>query len=232
MAKNNSLNYKVLVVDDEEDIADLIKVNLESEGYQIEVAYNGLEVLPRIEKNQPNLIILDLMLPGIGGMDLCKKIKEKYKIPVIMVTAKTSETDVVLGLELGADDYIKKPFSTRELTARVRSVLRRANSNEDLDKMVSITVGKVHLNATAHKVFIEDKEIELTLIEYKLLYMFMSNPGVAFSRDKLLDRIWGKDVFVTDRTVDVNIKRLRDKLLSEKDKLETIRGIGYRFRDA
>lgn len=232
MAKNNSLNYKVLVVDDEEDIADLIKVNLESEGYQIEVAYNGLEVLPRIEKNQPNLIILDLMLPGIGGMDLCKRIKEKYKIPVIMVTAKTSETDVVLGLELGADDYIKKPFSTRELTARVRSVLRRANSNEDLDKMVSITVGKVHLNATAHKVFIEDKEIELTLIEYKLLYLFMSNPGVAFSRDKLLDRIWGKDVFVTDRTVDVNIKRLRDKLLSEKDKLETIRGIGYRFRDA
>jgi DNA-binding response OmpR family regulator len=232
LAKNNSLNYKVLVVDDEEDIADLIKVNLESEGYQIEVAYNGLEVLPRIEKNQPNLIILDLMLPGIGGMDLCKRIKEKYKIPVIMVTAKTSETDVVLGLELGADDYIKKPFSTRELTARVRSVLRRANSNEDLDKMVSITVGKVHLNATAHKVFIEDKEIELTLIEYKLLYLFMSNPGVAFSRDKLLDRIWGKDVFVTDRTVDVNIKRLRDKLLSEKDKLETIRGIGYRFRDA
>ncbi|NCN10574.1 MAG: response regulator transcription factor [Leptospira sp.] len=232
MSKNSSFKVKVLVVDDEEDIADLIKVNLESEGYQIEVSHNGLDVLPRIEKNQPELIILDLMLPGIGGMDLCKKIKEKYKIPVIMVTAKTSETDVVLGLELGADDYIKKPFSTRELTARVRSVLRRSNSNEELENMVSITIGKIHLNATAHKVYIEENEIELTLIEYKILYLFMSNPGVAFSRDKLLDRVWGKDVFVTDRTVDVNIKRLRDKLLTEKDKLETIRGIGYRLRDA
>jgi DNA-binding response OmpR family regulator len=232
VSKQNLSKSKILVVDDEEDIADLIKVHLEGEGYNLDVCHNGLEVLPRIEKNQPDLIILDLMLPGIGGMDLCKKIKEKYKIPVIMVTAKTGETDVVLGLELGADDYIKKPFSTRELTARVRTVLRRASQSEDLENMVSITHGKIQLNATAHKVYIDNQEIELTLIEYKLLYLFMSNPGVAFSRDKLLDRIWGKDVFVTDRTVDVNIKRLRDKLLSEKEQLETIRGIGYRFRDA
>ncbi|WCL48960.1 response regulator [Leptospira sp. GIMC2001] len=232
MGKNDNIKAKVLVVDDEEDIADLIKVNLETEGYSIDVCHNGLEVLSRVEKNQPDIIILDLMLPGIGGMDLCKKIKEKWNIPVIMVTAKTGETDVVLGLELGADDYIKKPFSTRELTARVRTVIRRAANKEDLEKMENIAIGKISLNATAHKVYVENQEIELTLIEYKLLYLFMSNPGVALSRDKLLDRVWGKDVFVTDRTVDVNIKRLRDKLLTEKDKLETIRGIGYRFRNA
>ena len=233
MSKTKAANYKILVVDDEEDIADLIKVNLEGEGYRVEICHNGLEVLSKVERYQPSLIILDLMLPGIGGMDLCKKIKEVYShIPVIMVTAKTGETDVVLGLELGADDYIKKPFSIRELTARVRTALRRANLQEELDKMISITHGKIHLNATAHKVYVNDTEIELTLIEYKILYLFMSNPGVAFSRDKLLDRIWGKDVFVTDRTVDVNIKRLRDKLLDEKEKLETIRGIGYRFREA
>jgi DNA-binding response OmpR family regulator len=233
VSKTKAANYRILVVDDEEDIADLIKVNLEGEGYRVDACHNGLEVLSKVERFQPNLIILDLMLPGIGGMDLCKKIKEVYShIPVIMVTAKTGETDVVLGLELGADDYIKKPFSIRELTARVRTALRRANLQEELDKMISITHGKIHLNATAHKVYVDEKEIELTLIEYKILYLFMSNPGVAFSRDKLLDRIWGKDVFVTDRTVDVNIKRLRDKLLDEKEKLETIRGIGYRFREA
>lgn len=233
MSKSKATNYKILIVDDEEDIADLIRVNLESEGYRVESCHNGLEVLPKLERFQPNLIILDLMLPGIGGMDLCKKIKESYSnIPVIMVTAKTGETDVVLGLELGADDYIKKPFSIRELTARVRSALRRSNLQEELDKMVSISHGKIHLNATAHKVYVDEKEIDLTLIEYKILYLFMSNPGVAFSRDKLLDKIWGKDVFVTDRTVDVNIKRLRDKLLDEKEKLETIRGIGYRFKEA
>ncbi|MCC5816009.1 MAG: response regulator transcription factor [Leptospira sp.] len=233
VSKTKAANYRILVVDDEEDIADLIKVNLEGEGYRVDACHNGLEVLSKVERFQPNLIILDLMLPGIGGMDLCKKIKEAYShIPVIMVTAKTGETDVVLGLELGADDYIKKPFSIRELTARVRTALRRANLQEELDKMISITHGKIHLNATAHKVYVNDSEIELTLIEYKILYLFMSNPGVAFSRDKLLDRIWGKDVFVTDRTVDVNIKRLRDKLLDEKEKLETIRGIGYRFREA
>ncbi len=232
MSKSKASKYRILVVDDEEDIADLIKVNLENEGYNVDVCYNGLEVLPRIERNQPNLVILDLMLPGIGGMDLCKKIKESYpRLPVLMVTAKTGETDVVLGLELGADDYIKKPFSVRELTARVRTAFRRSELHDELDKMVSITSGKIHLNATAHKVYIEDKEVDLTLIEYKILYLFMSNPGVAFSRDKLLDRIWGKDVFVTDRTVDVNIKRLRDKLMNEKDRLETIRGIGYRFRE-
>ncbi len=224
---------KILVVDDEEDIAELIQFHLEEEGFQVEVCHNGMEVFPRLEKNLPDGIILDLMLPGIGGMDLCKRIKEKYPhIPILMVTAKTGETDVVLGLELGADDYIKKPFNIRELVARVRTVTRRNAEPSNFENLAPVSTGKIQINPTAHKVYVDGKEIELTLIEYKILQLFTSNPGVAFSRDKLLDRIWGKDVFVTDRTVDVNIKRLRDKLLGEKDRLETIRGVGYRFRDA
>jgi two-component system alkaline phosphatase synthesis response regulator PhoP len=180
----------------------------------------------------PDLIILDIMLPGIGGIDLCKRIKEKFKVPIIMVTAKTGETDAVLGLELGADDYVRKPFSPRELMARVRSVLRRYEEKTEEGKEGNITIGKIHLNKKAHKVFVDSKEVDVTLIEYKILLLFMTNPGIALTRDKLLDKIWGHDIYVTDRAVDVNIKRLRDKLLDEKDRLETVRGIGYRFSDA
>ncbi len=223
---------KVLVVDDEEDISDLIRFNLEEEGFQVSVCQNGLEVLPKVDKDLPDLIILDIMLPGIGGIDLCKRIKEKFTVPIIMVTAKTGETDAVLGLELGADDYVRKPFSPRELMARVRSVLRRYEDKTEEDKAGNITIGKIHLNKKAHKAFVDGKEIDLTLIEYKILLLFMSNPGVALTRDKLLDKIWGHDIYVTDRAVDVNIKRLRDKLLSEKERLETVRGVGYRFSDA
>ncbi|ASV13047.1 MULTISPECIES: response regulator [Leptospira] len=233
--KNQSGNpgQKVLVVDDEEDIAELIRFHLEENGYQVDTCQNGLEVLPKLEKNTPDLVILDLMLPGIGGMDLCKKIKEKYSMPIIMVTAKSGETEAVLGLELGADDYVRKPFSTRELIARVRSVLRRTKEDEEEKQFEgNITIGNIFLNLKAHKAFINNSEVDLTLIEYKILNLFMTNPGVAFTRDKLLDRVWGKDIYVTDRAVDVNIKRLRDKLGDEKERLETIRGIGYRFNEA
>jgi two-component system, OmpR family, alkaline phosphatase synthesis response regulator PhoP len=223
---------KVFIVDDEEDILELIRFHLDEAGFQVSTAQNGLEVLPRIEKNLPDLMILDVMLPGINGMDLCRKIKEKHKIPIIMVTAKTGETDAVLGLELGADDYVRKPFSPRELMARVRSVLRRYDTNELEQLEGNISIGKIFLNHKAHKVYVADVEIELTLIEYKILHMFMSNPGLAMTREKLLDKVWGHDIYVTDRAVDVNIKRLRDKLLLEKERLETVRGIGYRFTDA
>ncbi|MCB1140885.1 MAG: response regulator transcription factor [Leptospiraceae bacterium] len=222
----------ILVVDDEEDIIDLIKFNLEEEGFQVSSCKNGLEVMPRLEKNSPDLIILDVMLPGIGGIDLCRKIKDRFSTPIIMVTAKTGETDAVLGLEFGADDYVRKPFSPRELMARVKSVLRRYSETVEETNTGSITIGKVFLNSKAHKVYVDNEEIDLTLLEYKLLYLFMSNPGVALSRDKLLDKIWGHDIYVTDRAVDVNIKRLRDKLKGEKFRLETIRGVGYRFTNA
>ncbi|MEM7181112.1 MAG: response regulator transcription factor [Spirochaetota bacterium] len=222
----------VLVVEDEEDIAELIKYNLQEEGFQVSICHHGMEVLPTIQKNLPDLIILDLMLPGIGGIDLCKLIREKYMVPIVMVTARTGETDAVLGLELGADDYIRKPFSVLELKARVRSVIRRYNGNEKETAEGNITLGKIELNPTAYKVSIDGEKADLTLIEYKILHLFMSNPGVAFTRDKLLDKIWGHDTYITDRAVDVHIKRLRDKLLSQKERLETVRGIGYRFSDA
>lgn len=236
LPRRDVLNHKngmsILVVDDEEDIIDLIKFNLEEEGFQVSSCKNGLEVMPRLEKNSPDLIILDVMLPGIGGIDLCRKIKDRFSTPIIMVTAKTGETDAVLGLEFGADDYVRKPFSPRELMARVKSVLRRYSETVEETNTGSITIGKVFLNSKAHKVYVDNEEIDLTLLEYKLLYLFMSNPGVALSRDKLLDKIWGHDIYVTDRAVDVNIKRLRDKLKGEKFRLETIRGVGYRFTNA
>jgi DNA-binding response OmpR family regulator len=227
-----SNGIKVLVVDDEDDILELIRFHLEEDGFVVSISQNGLEVLPKLEKNLPDLIILDVMLPGINGLDLCRKIKEKYKIPIIMVTAKVGETDAVLGLELGADDYVRKPFSPRELMARVRSVIRRYNTSEVETVEGNITIGNIFLNQKAHKVYVSNQEIDLTLIEYKILHLFMSNPGQAMTREKLLDKVWGHDVYVTDRAVDVNVKRLRDKLLEEKERLETVRGIGYRFSDA
>lgn len=230
MKKQDTSGLRILVVDDEEDICDLIRFNLEEEGFIVSVSHNGLDALNRVERNLPDAMILDLMIPGINGMDLCKKIKSKYDVPILMVTARSGETDAVLGLELGADDYIRKPFSPRELIARLRTVLRRTGNIVEESSAGSLTVGAIHLNPVAHRVTIEDKPVDLTLIEYKLLHLFMSNPDIAFSRDKLLDRVWGRDVYVSDRAVDVNIKRLREKLAGEKTRLETVRGIGYRFQ--
>jgi two-component system OmpR family response regulator len=220
---------RILVVDDEEDILNIIRFNLEEEGFIVTTSENGLDAWNKVERSLPDAIVLDLMIPGINGMDLCKKIKSRYSVPIVMVTARAGETDAVLGLELGADDYIRKPFSPRELIARLRAVLRRHAANtESLEG--SITVGRLHMNKAAHRVTLAGKPIDLTLIEYRLLRLFMENPDIAFTRDRLLDRIWGRDVYVSDRTVDVNIKRLREKLGEERDRLETVRGIGYRFR--
>lgn len=220
---------RILVVDDEEDILNIIRFNLEEEGFIVTTSENGLDAWNKVERSLPDAIVLDLMIPGMNGMDLCKKIKSRYSVPIVMVTARAGETDAVLGLELGADDYIRKPFSPRELIARLRAVLRRHAANtESLEG--SITVGRLHMNKAAHRVTLAGKPIDLTLIEYRLLRLFMENPDIAFTRDRLLDRIWGRDVYVSDRTVDVNIKRLREKLGEERDRLETVRGIGYRFR--
>lgn len=220
--------FRVLVVEDEEDISEIISYNLSEEGFIVTKSDNGLDAWNKIQKNLPDLIILDIMIPGINGLDLCKKIKSIYDVPVIMVTAKAQDIDAILGLEIGADDYVRKPFSPRELTARVKVVLRRKLSEKE--DSGTITIGSITMNKTAHKVIVNQQEIDLTLIEYKLLKLFMENPNVAFTRDKLLDRVWGREVYVSDRTVDVNIKRLREKLNEEKYRLETVRGVGYRFK--
>lgn len=230
MKDNDVRGLRILVVDDEEDICDLIRFNLEEEGYVVSVSNNGMDALNKVERNLPDAIILDLMIPGISGMELCKKIKSKYDVPILMVTARAGETDAVLGLEMGADDYIRKPFSPRELMARLKAVLRRLGAVVEDAQSGNMIIGQIQMNTAAHRVVIGDKPVDLTLIEYKLLKLFMENPDIAFSRDRLLDRVWGRDVYVSDRAVDVNIKRLREKLLDEKQRLETVRGVGYRFR--
>ncbi|MEQ9365289.1 MAG: response regulator transcription factor [Leptospirales bacterium] len=223
--------YRILVVDDEADICDIIRYNLEEEGFLVTVSENGIDAWNRLERSLPDAIILDLMLPGINGLDFCKKVKAKYDVPVIMLTARSGETDAVLGLEIGADDYVRKPFSPRELIARLRAILRR-HSKPGLENSQAgnLLIGLITMDTAAHRVLVNEELADLTLIEYKLLKLFMENPEIAFTRDRLLDRVWGRDVYVSDRTVDVNIKRLREKLGTEKGRLETVRGVGYRFR--
>lgn len=228
--RNPAAGLRALVIEDEVDIADLIKYNLEDEGFLVSVSGNGIDAWNKVERHLPDIIILDLMLPGVNGLDLCKKIKSKYDVPIIMVTARAGETDAVLALELGADDYVRKPFSPRELVARIRAVLRRRGIDNDSSREGNLNIGDVSMDTAAHRATLGKELIDLTLIEYRILKLFMENPDIAFSRDRLLDRVWGRDVYVSDRAVDVNIKRLREKLGSEKDRLETVRGIGYRFR--
>ncbi len=224
--------YRILVVDDEADICDIIRYNLEEEGFLVTVSENGIDAWNRLERSLPDAIILDLMLPGINGLDFCKKVKAKYDVPVIMLTARSGETDAVLGLEIGADDYVRKPFSPRELIARLRAILRRHSKpgQEGSSLSGNLQIGLITMDTAAHRVLVNNELADLTLIEYKLLKLFMENPEIAFTRDRLLDRVWGRDVYVSDRTVDVNIKRLREKLAGEKGRLETVRGVGYRFR--
>lgn len=224
-----SEGLRALVVEDEEDISNLIRFTLEEEGFLVSSSFNGIDAWNKVERHLPDIIILDLMIPGLNGLDLCKKVKARYEVPIIMVTARSGETDAVLALELGADDYVRKPFSPRELVARIRAVLRRKGTLKE-SREGNLTIGSIIMDTAAHRVTVQDELVDLTLIEYKLLKLFMENPDIAFTRDRLLDRVWGRDVYVSDRAVDVNIKRLREKLTIEKNRLETVRGVGYRFR--
>ncbi|MCE9597648.1 MAG: response regulator [Spirochaetia bacterium] len=229
MEDHNIKGLRLLIVEDEDDIAQLMRFNLEEEGFIVSISNNGMEALNKIERNVPDAMILDLMLPGLNGLEILKKIRAKFDFPVVMVTARSAETDAVLGLELGADDYIRKPFSPRELVARVKAVFRRKAPPREAAQG-TILRGQIEMDLSAHRVKIKGQEADLTMIEYKLLQLLMENTDIAFSRDKLLDRVWGREVYVSDRAVDVNIKRLRSKLGIEKERLETVRGVGYRFR--
>lgn len=228
-ASYSSTGLRALVVEDEEDISEIIEFNLREEGFLVSASRNGIDAWNKLERHLPDVIVLDLMLPGINGLDFIKKVKGRYNVPIVMVTARSSETDAVLALELGADDYIRKPFSPRELIARIRSVLRRRGTLTETTEG-NLNIGGIVMDTAAHRVTVGETLIDLTLIEYKLLKIFMENPDIAFSRDRLLDRAWGRDVYVSDRAVDVNIKRLREKLLDQKERLETVRGVGYRFQ--
>lgn len=224
---------KVLIVDDEEHIVELLQFNLVNAGYKVITANNGLDALKKVKENKPDLLLLDLMLPGMDGLDVCKEIKrdkETSKTSIIMLTAKSEELDKILGLELGADDYITKPFSIRELLARVKAVLRRSSSDEISEEIYEI--GRLKVDFERHEVLINNEKVELTLKEFELLEILIKNKGKILRRETLLDKVWGYEYTGETRTVDVHIRYLRKKV-EDDDKnpkfIETIRGVGYRF---
>ena len=224
---------KVLIVDDEEHIVELLQFNLVNAGYKVITANNGLDALKKVKENKPDLLLLDLMLPGMDGLDVCKEIKrnkETSKTSIIMLTAKSEELDKILGLELGADDYITKPFSIRELLARVKAVLRRSNSDEISEEIYEL--GRLKVDFERHEVLINNEKVELTLKEFELLEILIKNKGKILRRETLLDKVWGYEYIGETRTVDVHIRYLRKKI-EDDDKnpkfIETIRGVGYRF---
>jgi len=223
---------KILIVDDEEDVLELVRFNLEREGYKIETAVSGEEALTTAKSRLPDLIILDLMLPGMDGLEVCKKLKTDAKtqsIPIIMLTAKSEDSDIITGLELGADDYITKPFSPKILTARIRRVLQR-NIARDLEKS-PIKLHELTIDPSRHEVLVKNKLVALTFTEFNILYTLAKRPGIVFTRYQIVDAIRGEDYLVTDRAVDVQIVSLRKKLGTMGKYIETVRGIGYKFRD-
>jgi phosphate regulon transcriptional regulator PhoB len=227
---------KILVVDDEKDLVDLIVYNLEREGFETLRAYDGEEALKAVKAEKPDLVILDLMLPGIQGMDVCsiiRKDRNTAAIPVIMVTAKGDEIDKILGLEIGADDYVTKPFSVRELLARVRAVLRRFAVSSEIEKSETFDFKDLHIDFSSHVVIVNGKHVDLSPTEFKLLRFLSRRPGRVYTRDQILDHVWGES-FVEPRTVDVHIKRLRahiEENIGEPRYILTVRGVGYKFAD-
>jgi len=225
---------KILVVDDEEHIIELLKFNLLNAGYDVFTANDGIDAVKLIKAEKPSLVLLDLMLPGIDGFDVCKEIKrdkDLQKTSIIMLTAKGEELDKILGLELGADDYITKPFSVRELLARVKAVLRRTNVSSEMEDDVYDSQN-LKVDFERHEVYANGEKIDLTLKEFELLQILIKNKGKILKRETLLDKIWGYEYIGETRTVDVHIRYLRKKI-EEDDKnprfIETIRGVGYRF---
>jgi two-component system, OmpR family, response regulator VicR len=229
---------KILVVDDEKPIADILQFNLKKEGYEVVCAYDGNEALRKVEEFHPDLILLDIMLPQRDGMEVCREVRKKYEIPIIMLTAKDSEIDKVLGLELGADDYVTKPFSTRELIARVKANLRRhqqvVNINDAVEESNEIAVGSLIIHPDAYIVSKRGETIELTHREFELLHYLAKHIGQVMTREHLLQTVWGYDYYGDVRTVDVTVRRLREKIEdspSHPTWIVTRRGVGYYLRN-
>jgi len=223
---------KILVIDDEPDLRELVRINLDQAGYSVETASSGREALHALRRSAPDLVVLDLMLPDVSGTELCRKIRADpalAEIPVIMLTAKAAEVDRVVGFELGADDYVTKPFSPRELVLRVASVLRRRSPGSTAEEILEH--GAIRLDAARHRCSVDGAEAPLTAKEFDLLRVLMSRPGRVVTREALLECVWGSDVKVTSRTIDTHLKRLREKLGHAGGLVETVRGVGYRFAD-
>ncbi|MEK4387912.1 response regulator YycF [Solibacillus sp. FSL W7-1464] len=232
------MDKTILVVDDEKPIADILQFNLIKEGYRVICAYDGDEALQKVEEEQPDLMLLDIMLPKRDGMEVCREVRKKYDFPIIMLTAKGSEIDKVLGLEMGADDYVTKPFSTRELIARVKANMRRLNVPAQIEEAPAetndIVVGSLTIQPDAYLVLKRDESIELTHREFELLHYLAKHIGQVMTREHLLQTVWGYDYFGDVRTVDVTIRRLREKIEDNPSHplwIVTRRGVGYYLRN-
>ena len=222
----------ILVIDDEEDLIELVRYNLNKEGFEVAGASDGESGLVQAKRNKPDVVIIDLMLPGIDGLEVCRALRagsETSHIPLIMLTAKGSESDRIVGLELGADDYITKPFSPRELTARIKALLRRTRGFRQNRSL--IRRGEISIDLNSHEVSCQGSAVELTATEYRLLQFMASHPGHVFSRNAIIENVLGRDVAVLDRTIDVHMMSLRRKLGICGQWIETIRGFGYKFRE-
>jgi len=231
-----SANPVILVVEDEESYIDALNVGLRREGFVVEVARTGAEALTRFDEVGPDLILLDVMLPGVSGIDVCREIRSRSSVPIIMVTAKSSEIDTVVGLEVGADDYVTKPYRLRELVARVRAVLRRRSGwAEQAPRDDEVTVGDVSINVDSREVHLAGTLVPLPLKEYELLLLLMENAGRVLTRGTIIDRVWGYDYVGDTKTLDVHVKRLRAKLENDPAapvRLLTVRGVGYKYAAA
>jgi two-component system response regulator RegX3 len=223
---------RILVVEDEESLADTVRYNLEREGYSVAVATDGRKALDRFHSENPNLVILDLMLPEMSGLDVCRQIRQISNVPIIMVTAKDSEADKVSGLELGADDYVTKPFSVRELVSRVRAHLRRAGMHADEPDEDVLSGGPVSLDVAKHEVLVHGQTVGFPPKEFELLEAFLRRKGRLLTRDFLIEEVWGAGYFGDTKTLDVHVKRLRKKVEQDPHQpkhLVTVRGLGYKF---
>jgi two-component system, OmpR family, response regulator RegX3 len=222
---------RILLVEDEIALSDPLSFLLEREGYEVVVASDGPSAIAAFDQDGADLVLLDLMLPGLPGTEVCRELRTRSTVPIIMVTAKDSEIDIVVGLELGADDYVTKPYSTRELLARIRAVLRRRIEVEDFDEAI-LEGGRVRMDVDRHTVEVDGEPVPMPLKEFELLELLMRNPGRVLTRGQLIDRVWGSDYFGDTKTLDVHIKRIRSKIEAEPSEpvqLVTVRGLGYRF---
>lgn len=225
---------KLLLVEDEKSIAEGLAITLEAEGFQVAWVKDGLDAIPAWERVRPDLVVLDLMLPGMSGTEICRTLRSRSDVPIIMLTAREAEVDRVVGLELGADDYVTKPFSTRELVARIKAILRRAPLAEPLEDEVPVEASGVRVDRVRHEVQVDGSSVELPPKEFDLLAYLVEHAGRVLTRGQLIDEIWGSDYVGDTKTLDVHIRRLRTRIEQdphEPVRIQTVRGVGYRFSD-
>lgn len=225
------MQHKILIVDDDENICELLNLYLKKDGFDTVIANNGRQAVEYAEKYSPDLIMLDIMLPELDGWQVCREIRKKSEVPIIMLTAKGETFDKILGLELGADDYVTKPFDTKEVIARIKAVLRRTNDNDKQNNTQEVRFDKLRINLTNYELEVDGNRIDTPPKELELIFHLASNPNRVYTRDQLLDEVWGFDYYGDSRTVDVHVKRLREKLenISDEWSLKTVWGVGYKF---